>query len=198
MTRSQTVAITKNARGVIRKYEITDSLACNFFGNKEVMGTNVAGMAVNTTLSGIGEKNDNFDQRLDLITNGNADQKAAVLALLAKAEPGQEIIVSRELKTDSLFDVNCLLSRMDDYGKIKSDEDLKRDKSAADTLIDDPNAYVITAFSLTTVAKESDNSRLDNTVKGVNIGKTGIIDVTKTATGAHLTLETVHVGAVAK
>ena len=194
MTRSQTVAITQPTGGIIQKYAITDRLACNFFGNKEVMGTNIAGMAVNTTLSGIGAKNDNFDQRLDHITHGNADQKAAVLALLAKADPGQEITVSRELKTESLFEVNCLLSRIDDYAQIKSDADLKRDKSAADKIINDPNAYVITAFSLTTVAKESDNSRLDNTVKGVNIGKTGIIDVTKTATGAHLTLETVLVG----
>jgi hypothetical protein len=168
-------------------------VACNVFGKKDVGSTNIAGMAVNRTLNGIGDKNDSFDQRLDHITHGNADQKAAVLALLAKADPGQEITVSRELKTASLFEVNNLLSQIDDTGQTKSSEGLKRDKSAADTLINDPNAYVITAFSLTTVAKEADNSRT-NTVKGVDIGKTGIIDVTRTATGAHRTLETVLVG----
>jgi len=190
MTRAQTVAITKPAGGIIKKYEITDRVACNVFGKKDVGSTNIAGMAVNRTLNGIGGDNDSLETRLDIITGGNKDQKAEVLALLAKAEPGQEISISRELETESLFEINNLLSQIDDKGQTKSKEQLRQDKSAADKIINDPKAYVITAFSLTTVAKEADNSRV-NVIEGQETTATGIVDVTNTARGAHVTLETV-------
>jgi len=190
MTRAQTVSITKPAGGIIKKYEITDRVACNVFGKKDVGSTNIAGMAVNKTLNGIGGDTDSLETRLEIITSGNQAQKTAVLALLAKAEPGQEISIARELETESLFEVNNLLSQIDDKGQPKSKEQLKNDKSAADKIINDPNAYVITAFSLTTVAAEADNSKV-NVIEGQETRATGIVDVTNTARGAHVTVETV-------
>ena len=192
LSREQRVSVTQPPHGAIQAYEITDTVACDFFGIQDINLANMSSLAVNKVLATKGSPED-LEGKLDKITAGNTAQKAAVLALLAKAEVGQKIAISRQLPTDTLFDLNNLLTTLDATGQPKSAEALKADKAAADKITQDPNAYVITAFSLTTVAKEADNSRT-NVVNGVATITTGIVDVTKTATGAHITLETVHVG----
>lgn len=192
VSREQKVSVTQPPHGAIEAYEITDTVACDFFGIQDINLASVSSLAVNMVLSTKGSP-ENLGDKLDKITAGNPAQKAAVLALLAKAEVGQKIAISRQLPTDTLFDLNNLLNTIDATGQPKSAEMLKADKEAADKITQDPNAYVISSFSLVSVAKEADNSRT-NTIKGVDIMETGIVDVTRTATGSHFTLETVHIG----
>lgn len=193
ISRAQTVSITQPSHGAIQNYELTDTVACDLFGIQDINLANISAVAVDMVLSEKGSIESTLSEKLDKITAGHPEQKAAVLALLAKAEVGQQIAISRKLPTDTLFELNNLLNTIDETGQPKSSEALKADKAAADKIIQDPKSYVVSSFSLLAVAKEANNSRT-NTIKGVDIMETGIIDVTQTATGSHVSLETVRIG----
>lgn len=189
--RSQEVAITKSIGGLIEEYTLTDTVSCDLFGIKEANLAQISEMAVNMALKGKNDAADlNFSARLDVITHGDTELKQQVLDLLSRAEVGQNIEIVRTLPEDTLFEINGLLNPINEKGVPKSDEVLKADQKKAEKRVNDPNAYVITAFSLTNVEREVDNSRI-NVVKDTETMATGVVDRTHIATGLQTTKDTV-------
>jgi hypothetical protein len=178
------VSVTTNPQGFTESYSITDTIACNVFNKTDLNGASIATMAIDKLLSGRGNGSNTFADKLADITGGNSDLQAAVMTLLSKATPGQEMAVSRELSRDKCFELNTLLSTAG-----KKPEQIKTDTAAAAAFVKDIRNYDITGISLLSTAREVNNS--SDTLIDQAMDSIGTVKQTTIAKGQHRTLETV-------
>jgi hypothetical protein len=181
---ASSVSVTTNPQGFTESYSITDTIACNVFNKTTLNGANIATLTIDKLLSGRGNGSTAFADKLADITDGNQERQTAVMTLLAKATPGQEIAVSRALSRDKCFELNTLLSTTG-----KKPEQIKADTDTAAAFVKDIRNYDITSISLLSTAREVNNSSdrlIDQAMDSI-----GTIKQTTIAKGKQTTLETV-------
>lgn|GEM_PF-5830118 len=197
LTLTSSVSVTTSRQGFIENYGVSDKVACNILNRTEMNGSNLSHLAVNTLLTGAHDS-PTLEGKLDHITRNDPAIKSAVLALLSKAEPGQEIIVARQLSPDKCFELNTLLSTSG-----KSPDQITTDSRLATEFVKDIRNFDIHSISLVTTESSIDHGTSTTVPDGVrdrvdqSLGDLlGKVSKTTIARGSEISLETVDIHAM--
>ena len=200
LKKSESVSVTHSNSGLLQDYSIKEQISCGMFGLVQMGSFNpaewVTSQMIPDKMQGEEKQYANMEakvsDKLDTLTKGNAELKSQVLALIHSATPEQSIGVERKLTSDTLFELNGLLSSFDEGNAPKSADQMKKDKVAAQKLIDTPSNYVITGLSLSSVTQLVDHSHINAIAPlGMDMGSTGLVDKIDIVQGGYTTLKSI-------
>lgn len=200
LKKSESVSVTHSNSGLLQDYSIKEQISCGMFGLVQMGSFKPAEWVISQMIpdkmQGEEKQYANMDakvsDKLDTLTKGNAELKSQVLALIHSATPEQSIGVERKLTSDTLFELNGLLSSFDEGNAPKSADQMKKDKVAAQKLIDTPSNYVITGLSLSSITQLVDHSHLNAIAPlGMDMGSTGLVDKIDIVQGGYTTLKSI-------
>ena len=200
LKKSESVSVTHSNSGLLQDYSIKEQISCGMFGLVQMGSFNfaewVTSQMIPDKMQGEEKQYDKMEDKvsdkLDTLTKGNSELKIQVLELIHRATPEKSIGFERKLAPDTLFELNGLLSSFDEGNAPKSADQMKKDKVAAQKLIDTPSNYVITGLSLSSITQLVDNSHLNAIAPlGMDMGSTGLVDKIDIVQGGYTTLESI-------